>query len=83
MNRIIFTYDTAADSLRLDRSSDSVVPVFDPADIMDTLRGLSKSGQTVESVTQVKLSNRRAYRMEVASDESRKQLKVVLTEISE
>ncbi len=82
MNKILFTYDKAADSLWLNRESCDVVPVFDPADIMDTLRTLAKSEQPVRSVTQVEV-NHKLYSMEAVSDEPQKQLAVTLTKIEE
>lgn len=80
-NKIIFTYDSAADSLRLSRESGDTVPVFDPADITDILRTLSKSEQPVSDSVNVTLNNRKAYRMEITSEEPQNLLNISLTEI--
>ena len=78
-NKIFFTYNCASESLVLKGADKQVVPVFDPAEITDILKGFSGSDVSVE----VKLSNRRNYLMEISSAEPKKTLNITLTEITD
>ena len=79
-NNILFTYDCVSRSLALNWASNQLVPVFSPDEITGILSGFVDSETPVASFVQVKLSDRKSYRMGIISKEPKKYLNVVLTE---